>query len=1018
MPVSKLKAAKLANFDFDLKKVLFEELGYANNPEIKVIDTQQVGRRIPDINAAYVVRDIHIAYFSYFEYVDLEKIRQLHRAVWSESKTPLLFVILPGEIRIYNSYALPASSIEELDDETRLLRHLTQLTDLETARQQIHQELYLNHYDRIHLETGAFWDASDGRRINKNTRADYRLLHEMSTLRRKLIQAKLSNELAYLLLGRSILIRYLEDRNILNTRDWLISNSGKNYREVLHSINDTYAFFEALSNKLHGDLFPVDEDERAAVTQKHLNLVADFLDGAILETGQLAFWPYNFEYIPIELISGIYDTFLKPEDRKNGGTYYTPHTLVDFVIEETLALEVTKSNMNILDPACGSGVFLVRAYQRLVNAWIKENSGKKPSGYQLQKLISENIFGVDIDASAIRMAAFNLYLTMLDQMSTSEIKRFEFEFPTLREQNLFVGDFFSDEVQSQLLEIRFDRIIGNPPWVSGLTHKARNWILQRGYQVGDQQLAQAFLLAAPELCKQDGEIALLAPAKSTISVISGPHESFRQHFFRHHHIRAVFNLSALCYELFEDAIHPTIIIFYTPNKPDLDEKFVYVTPKPTSLFQQMGTITLETDDIKYLSPNKVLEFPHIWKIALWGTPRDEAFIERITNYPTLEEKAQDFEWGIHEGLIQGSKSRKPASWLENIPFLNVKKFQPYTLNKESLDENPPTTFERTRNPDITHAPLALIRQSPASGKCTAAFCEFDIAYTNSVSGITGRRGQEWALKWLVIYINSPLARYYHFMTSTRWAIERGNILHNEYKKMPFKIPATESTDPRISEALKLFDKITSLQNTSRLFDASYKTKIQHIEERLAEIVFEVFNIYPAERQLIYDTIKYGIDFFYWGKRKNRKPNGSVAVTPPSSKLLREYALTFTKAANTLLTYQKQSLHARVYQNGTPLNIIGFEKVQNIEPTEIEIVANPNDIHTVLDRLDKALLQQKSSSLYIRRQVRIYDGNWLYFVKPAEQRFWTKSQALVDADETISEWLVESKNTHPEIETYG
>ena len=77
------------------------------------------------------------------------------------------------------------------------------------------------------------------------------------------------------------------------------------------------------------------------------------------------FWAYDFKYIPIELISAIYETFLD-EDRRKTSACYTPPEIVDFVLNEVLPFETEPQNVSILDPACGSGIFLVEAYRRLV----------------------------------------------------------------------------------------------------------------------------------------------------------------------------------------------------------------------------------------------------------------------------------------------------------------------------------------------------------------------------------------------------------------------------------------------------------------------------------------------------------------------------------------------------------------------------------------------------------------------------------------------------------------------------
>jgi len=78
--------------------------------------------------------------------------------------------------------------------------------------------------------------------------------------------------------------------------------------------------------------------------------------------------------------------------------------------------------MTILDPACGSGVFLVRAYQRLVAAWKRDYINEQPAAQDLSTILTSSIFGIDKELNAIQIAAFSLYLTMLDYLGNKEIE--------------------------------------------------------------------------------------------------------------------------------------------------------------------------------------------------------------------------------------------------------------------------------------------------------------------------------------------------------------------------------------------------------------------------------------------------------------------------------------------------------------------------------------------------------------------------------------------------------------------
>jgi hypothetical protein len=981
----------------DLEKILLEELHYAESPGfLREKRIRWPSRRpIPDVDAALFVGKNPLAYFSRLSELDPDKIRQLHKNVWSQSKAPLLFVTLPHEIRVYNAYEPPITRCDEdFDTPSRLLQSLEGLNDSLTAQRRIREKLVANHYERIYLETGAFWDTVEGRKVNHQTRADHRLVKDMGTMRERLVGRGLSNAVTYTLLGRSIFVRYLEDRGVL-TPEWIdqITNGrATSYLESLQSHQVTYLLFETLGALFNGDLFPIDAAERA-VDQSHLDIVRSFLEGADLETGQLRLWPYNFAYIPIELISNIYDIFI--DDRRSSGAYYTPLLLADFILEETMGIEDIHPDMTVLDPACGSGIFLVGAYRRLVQAWQEVYGTPEPE--DLSHLLQASIFGVDKNPEAIRIAVFSLYLEILNHLSNEQIRNNHFRFPRLR-GNLHAYDFFDEQVDKYLEDCEFDRIVGNMPWGEGtLTGKGEEWLEDKELQVGGKQAAPAFMLRAPEFCKADGEIALLAPAKSTILVSSETHRKFRKQFFDTYHVRAVVNFSAMRQELFHSAVGPSVTLFYTPISPNVDKRLVYGVPKPSPVSQRLKSIVLDTNDVKFLDQEELVEKPYLWKVALWGTPRDAALIERLKSMPTLREQAARLGWLIKEGIQIGGGAENPGPWLKGMCLVPTAQLRPYFVDRSVCEMIEDEVFHRPRDEEIVKSPLVLIHQS----KCYAAFSEEDIAYRHSITGIAGSKSQEWLLKWLVAYTNSSLVKYYHFLTSTRWAVERGNILQKEYEGMPFLIPSSD--DARLQEVLQHLDEIKSLQDKAEsLFDSRDERDLEARKQAIDALVYEIYGLHPVEQQLVEDTLTYGIGFFNWAKRKTRQPQAAVPVKAPDIPMLKSYAEVFIQVATSLLQVKGQTLNATIYKNGAPLTILSFDLIDLQEAQPVQIVAETGAMRTRLYKLDRLVLHEHTPSFYTRRHVRIYDGKEMSIVRPSERRFWSQSQARVDADAFLAE----------------
>ncbi len=241
--------------------------------------------------------------------------------------------------------------------------------------------------------------------------------------------------------------------------------------------------------------------------------------------------PYIFKEIPVEILGQVYERFLgkvirltaghqakveeKPEVRKAGGVYYTPKYIVDYIVTHTVG-ELLKgktpegaAQLKIVDPACGSGSFLLGAYQHLLEwhlQWYTENDpeqwtkGRNPAlvqvtgGYRLttqkkKEILINSIHGVDIDAQAVEVTKLSLLLKVLEEESGQLSLGFERVLPDLGKNiqcgNSLIGeDYFEGRLAVDAEERRrvnpfewrrafpqvfekggFDAVIGNPPYI-------------------------------------------------------------------------------------------------------------------------------------------------------------------------------------------------------------------------------------------------------------------------------------------------------------------------------------------------------------------------------------------------------------------------------------------------------------------------------------------------------------------------------------------------------------------------
>ena len=213
--------------------------------------------------------------------------------------------------------------------------------------------------------------------------ATFKWCQELATVK----AAHLEPQALDALLCRLVFACYLFDRGIID-ESYLASlqiDNAPHLRDILAkkprtvAKSELYRLFEKLGDDFNGDLFSADlEAESRKVRVEHLEILDLFFHGADVHSGQQSFWPYDFGFVPIETISAIYEHFLKAageEQKKELGAFYTPRFLAEFVLD--LALEGEKSLLDkrFLDPACGSGIFLVGLFNRLAEEWKSNNHG-------------------------------------------------------------------------------------------------------------------------------------------------------------------------------------------------------------------------------------------------------------------------------------------------------------------------------------------------------------------------------------------------------------------------------------------------------------------------------------------------------------------------------------------------------------------------------------------------------------------------------------------------------------------
>jgi hypothetical protein len=334
----------------------------------------------------------------------------------------------------------------------------------------------ISQFHRDEIDSGRFWRNWTGK-VKPQHRVNWKLLQNLRRLDYVLQhKASLSQEVSHGLIGKYVYLHYLRDREVLSDRKLASWNIKK--EEVFGQTASLSKFKQLIQNLdewLDGNIFPIPLSGANAPTADHIRLVAGVFNGdEVLESGErqlsLDFKAYDFSFIPIETLSVVYEQFLhasEPDGSSRGresGAYYTPISVVNFMLaamEERLPLG---EGVTIFDPACGSGAFLVQCYRRLIEKKYPQYRHSSVHPIELQQLLVDHIFGLDCDADACSVTELSLILTLLDYVDPPDLEDGKHvKLPGLRGTNIFHSDFFQDRPEG-LQGKQFNWVIGNPPW--------------------------------------------------------------------------------------------------------------------------------------------------------------------------------------------------------------------------------------------------------------------------------------------------------------------------------------------------------------------------------------------------------------------------------------------------------------------------------------------------------------------------------------------------------------------------
>lgn len=941
--------------------------------------------------------------------------------IWNFNQSAIIFIHENKEWKIKNGFKIlkNGSALENLSE--------SKLTD----------------FEYFELISGKSWEKHQ-KSLAQENRVDYYLLNNISEFRNNLTSVnQLDSKIANALIGRAIFVRYLIDRGI--DLDRYRIKDQKDFNDILLNKTEAYKLFNKILGDFRGNLFPLsyivngriinEEDE---ISQDQLTYLTHLLQGAKLtKDGIQVAWEnlYDFSIIPIEFISSIYERFIGEENQADKGAYYTPLFLVDYIEKETVGNFFKKNpneeNCRILDPSCGSGIFLVEGFRTIINQYKKLNpqynkeENKIAYRNKIVELLKTNIFGIDQDENAVNIAIFSLYITLLDNIEPKSINGFEF--PELLNTNFFIADFFNtkDAFNTQLSNLSFQFILGNPPWKTKGHPKAKQlferYIDERQQkensklEIIHREIAEAFLVRVSDF--NFFETAFIIVSKILYKL--DKNGLFRNYFFNNFKIRQIVELSSVRHQIFnnsnDSAVAPATILFYEKDKNLKNNTIKHISLKPNIFFEVFKLMVIEKYDIKEISQNIIINEDWVLKALVYGNILDYHFIKRLkNNYSTIKTIISDrskFVFG--QGLkFKDGQKKIDTSEFANYNFLGSLNKRLNKKGEEVYEQTnyndylksyyiPEDSFVKWNSSDVGYFPednnifnaptLLITGGTTKEFRSVSGISYQDTLFKSSLTAVKALNNDYLDyLKSISAILNSSFFSYYIIITGSSIGIEREET-HDEEK---WNIPFNES-----QELVSIYKNIEDLSR--EYYSAFIKDPFikYQLDEKINELDSQVINLFQPskkEKSLIDYTVNITKTLLKGSKEEKKKIIDKIGY---KDDILEKYAKIFTDHFSKRFSSNGNFFEVEILWSDF-LIMMKFNIISQPSNEKDLIVWSKIDNKQLLINIIQLGFENISDNLFLQKDIKGFEEDFFYIAKPNQYKSWHSALAHLDLSEFI------------------
>ena len=908
-------------------------------------------------------------------HINSEKHKELHAKIWSAGEIDVYFIVSKTTIDIFNARR-PA----EVQDKGTQKLNLKNLCLVSESLKQFEDQ----RFSAMVFGKGIFWEQEDFFNNNIDIRFFRNRLKEENTpfhqlfkylmAVREYLQANSTGLLPKTidkLLIICILVKFLEeikdDKKKHTLRTIYKKHKVKSFAEALEK-RICISILKELSREFNGDIFDkFSDEEKQQIEETPLNSVADFLRANLdITKKQYFLWKqYNFNHLPVELISSIYENFLPKEK----GVVYTPPFLVNSLIDEVMPLDkaetyFSRNQFKVLDPSCGSGVFLVAAYKRMLQWWsINRYKEKQPIEFPAkevcQKILEDNIFGVDINPTATLISIFSLTIALLDKLEPKEIWN-DLKLNSLRD-NIQTRNFFEWTAENK--DNKFNLVIGNPPFnpMSGIKKKdavSESQIQQFGISnkdIPNNNFALKFFEGAMFFAEKT---CLVLPSNVLLYNKTRSAQKYRNRIFTKFTIEKIFDFTHLRRELFGSVDTPVCAIFANSTQSQ-GQNIEHTVVKRITTIEKKIAFEIDHYDRHFVrhdwATDEKKQF--VWKTNLLGSGRLFHLIYRLSLLPTLKDFIDSKNnWKEIRGF-EGGKGFVKKSQAQIIGITES--------GEPEIDKNIDIYSNNLKDIFMYTPPFMIIDQVLGKNSLSACFIpknnnfteKIYLYYNRDFIGISVPEEDENTLKDVFNFIRLK---------------KTNNQLNCQLYVLAVSSSALVLTETDV--------------NKSEMLSVPYFSENEGYLE-LSE----------TEKILQKDVLEY---YIHLGKAISGKGQGRKLHEKVSQEQLKQFGKTFCNVLNPIYAKNGKSWQCGKFSQTQSFTIyqFGYGKNKGLSFQMFE--------EDELDDIIKSLIYNNASNRWIifTRVCRIYKHlngyDCVFLIKPHAIRYWLNSIALRDADETF------------------